>query len=88
MAAEISFRPVTFGRRGAVFALHDKSAHVIIAFACNPAVGERKVQVHAMFVLRLVIVETGPGAGRIHLVAHGHVVPNSSEKSQRMLRRI
>ena len=75
MRTEIRFGPMTLRALRRVFTLDYKRSHVVIALAVYAAIGERKMKVHAMFILRRVIVKAGPGPGRIHLVAHNEFLP-------------
>jgi hypothetical protein len=70
MAADVRFGPMAFGTRRAILTLDYKRPDVVVAFTGNTAIAERQMHIHAMLILRLVIIEPGPRAGRIQLIAH------------------
>jgi len=61
--AGVGFGPRTFQRLRAVIAANLEPAHVVVAVAAHFASGEREVEVHAVLVLRAVIVKARPRTG-------------------------
>src|SRR5438093_5751562 len=59
---DVGLRPRTFQARRVVLAADDERPDVVVALASHPAFAERQVQIHAMLVLRAVVVEPSPRA--------------------------
>src|SRR6266511_986860 len=72
--ARIRLRPITFATLCVVAAVDDERPDIIFSGAGDDRVGEREMQIHAMLVARLVIVEAHPRAGRKVWLAHTTVL--------------
>src|SRR5262249_50089285 len=67
---DVTFRPITFAGRDVVAAFDKKAADIICSVTTEPAVREGQVQVHPVPVTRMVIIKSGPRAGRKKVFAH------------------
>ena len=70
MGAWVGLGPVALPLSLVVAALDTKTAYVVVAGAADVTFGEREVQIHAMFVPRLVVVEASPRTRWKQFITH------------------
>ena len=68
---KVAFRPMALQIGSIIPPLNGERPQIVIARSSHVPICESKMQIHAMFVLRLVSVEPSPRPRRKQLIAHG-----------------